>query len=224
MIPRCSQRRTKRQQDWMCFKTQNTQTHRARRTKKMSSSCLFLLFFFWLFCCYLKMSDVPENYQCFPFPFRINEGVCKLPFKNFRGIGASRPLVLVKTFHVFTHAHTYIYIIYIYTHVFIFINAHLHKPSRTGAVVGVHLWTFFFSPFWASFYFSWGLLCLVNGIFDAILFLERAVHVKYPLFSRREGVPGNLGWMHLSTQKGLLVAYKHVFLTYFSLCHGPKLD
>ena len=31
----------------------------------------------------------------------------------------------------------------------------------------------------------WGLLCLVNGIFDAILFLERAVHVKYPLFSRQ---------------------------------------
>ncbi|CAE7914153.1 unnamed protein product [Symbiodinium sp. KB8] len=30
----------------------------------------------------------------------------------------------------------------------------------------------------------YGLMCLVNGIFDAILFLERAVHVKYPLFSR----------------------------------------
>ena len=29
-----------------------------------------------------------------------------------------------------------------------------------------------------------GLMCLVNGIFDAILFLERAIHVKYPLFSR----------------------------------------
>ena len=29
-----------------------------------------------------------------------------------------------------------------------------------------------------------GLLCLVNGMFDAILFLERAVHVKYPVFSR----------------------------------------
>ena len=26
---------------------------------------------------------------------------------------------------------------------------------------------------------------MVNGIFDAILFLERAVHVKYPLFSRQ---------------------------------------
>lgn len=33
--------------------------------------------------------------------------------------------------------------------------------------------------------FYYGLLCLVNGIFDAILFLERAVHVKYPLFSRQ---------------------------------------
>lgn len=30
-------------------------------------------------------------------------------------------------------------------------------------------------------------MCLVNGIFDAILFLERAIHVKYPLFSRRDG-------------------------------------
>jgi len=30
----------------------------------------------------------------------------------------------------------------------------------------------------------YGLMCMVNGIFDAILFLERAVHVKYPLFSR----------------------------------------
>ncbi|CAK9062671.1 Uncharacterized protein SCF082_LOCUS32604 [Durusdinium trenchii] len=28
-------------------------------------------------------------------------------------------------------------------------------------------------------------MCLVNGIFDAILFLERAIHVKYPLFSRQ---------------------------------------
>jgi len=31
----------------------------------------------------------------------------------------------------------------------------------------------------------YGLLCLVNGMFDAILFLERAVHVKYPVFSRQ---------------------------------------
>mmetsp|Transcript_101714 Transcript_101714/g.242571 ORF Transcript_101714/g.242571 Transcript_101714/m.242571 type:complete len:178 (-) Transcript_101714:10-543(-) len=29
-----------------------------------------------------------------------------------------------------------------------------------------------------------GLMCLVNGMFDAILFLERAIHVKSPLFSR----------------------------------------
>ena len=138
MIPRCSQRRTKRQQDWMCFKTQNTQTHRACRTKKMSRSC-FCCFFFWLFCCYLKMSDVPENYQFFPFPFRINEGVRKFRFKNSAALVRVAPWCWSKR-STFSHTHTYIY-----THVFIFINAHLHKPSRTGAVVGVHLWTFFFS-------------------------------------------------------------------------------
>ena len=33
-------------------------------------------------------------------------------------------------------------------------------------------------------HYDLGLLCLVNGMFDAILFLERAVHVKYPVFSR----------------------------------------
>merc|ERR1740115_270522 len=29
----------------------------------------------------------------------------------------------------------------------------------------------------------YGLMCLVNGIFDIILCIERAVHVKYALFS-----------------------------------------
>lgn len=30
----------------------------------------------------------------------------------------------------------------------------------------------------------YGVMCLVNGIFDVILFLERWIHVKYSLFSR----------------------------------------
>eukprot|EP00930_Biecheleria_cincta_P068616 TRINITY_DN5621_c0_g1_i1.p1 TRINITY_DN5621_c0_g1~~TRINITY_DN5621_c0_g1_i1.p1 ORF type:complete len:179 (-),score=26.06 TRINITY_DN5621_c0_g1_i1:208-744(-) len=29
-----------------------------------------------------------------------------------------------------------------------------------------------------------GLMCLVNGVFDAVLFIERAVHVKHPLLAR----------------------------------------
>merc|ERR1719324_638725 len=31
----------------------------------------------------------------------------------------------------------------------------------------------------------YGLMCLVNGIFDVILCLERMLHVKYPVFSSR---------------------------------------
>merc|ERR1740129_2390492 len=31
----------------------------------------------------------------------------------------------------------------------------------------------------------YGLMCLVNGVFDIILFVERWIHVKYPLFAAR---------------------------------------
>mmetsp|Transcript_42393 Transcript_42393/g.112192 ORF Transcript_42393/g.112192 Transcript_42393/m.112192 type:complete len:191 (-) Transcript_42393:43-615(-) len=37
----------------------------------------------------------------------------------------------------------------------------------------------------------YGLMCLVNGIFDVILCLERWMHVKYPLFSRTAPVMFN---------------------------------
>mmetsp|Transcript_72845 Transcript_72845/g.213692 ORF Transcript_72845/g.213692 Transcript_72845/m.213692 type:complete len:191 (+) Transcript_72845:132-704(+) len=38
----------------------------------------------------------------------------------------------------------------------------------------------------------YGLMCLVNGIFDVILCLERWMHVKYPLFARNAPVMYNV--------------------------------
>lgn len=38
----------------------------------------------------------------------------------------------------------------------------------------------------------YGLMCLVNGIFDIILFVERWIHVKYPLFAARAPVMFNV--------------------------------
>ena len=123
-----------------CASRHRTHKHTVRaEPRRWAVVACFCCFFFWLFCCYLKMSDVPENYQFFPFPFRINEGVRKFRFKNSAALVRVAPWCWSKR-STFSHTH-----IYIYTHVFIFINAHLHKPSRTGAVVGVHLWTFFFS-------------------------------------------------------------------------------
>merc|ERR1719231_1230925 len=38
----------------------------------------------------------------------------------------------------------------------------------------------------------YGLMCLVNGIFDVILCIERVMHVKYPMFSRHAPVMFNV--------------------------------
>lgn len=35
----------------------------------------------------------------------------------------------------------------------------------------------------ATYCLYYGLMCLVNGVFDIILFVERWIHVKYPLFA-----------------------------------------
>eukprot|EP00933_Yihiella_yeosuensis_P017674 TRINITY_DN1471_c1_g1_i1.p1 TRINITY_DN1471_c1_g1~~TRINITY_DN1471_c1_g1_i1.p1 ORF type:complete len:183 (+),score=17.53 TRINITY_DN1471_c1_g1_i1:203-751(+) len=36
----------------------------------------------------------------------------------------------------------------------------------------------------SGFCLYFGLMCLINGVFDAILFIERAIHVKYSVFSK----------------------------------------
>mmetsp|Transcript_94664 Transcript_94664/g.256955 ORF Transcript_94664/g.256955 Transcript_94664/m.256955 type:complete len:181 (-) Transcript_94664:14-556(-) len=44
----------------------------------------------------------------------------------------------------------------------------------------------------STYLLYYGLMCLVNGIFDTLLFVERWMHVKYALFSRSAPVVYNL--------------------------------